>query len=117
MLQITYNKILPRLVPESTRLALAKKILFTQTCFAVTSICAFYTVIPLLQGKNLAEGFEEIKYKIWPTMLANWKVWPLFHLVNFTLVPVKLQAAFVAFFCLFFNIYLSFMKFVVKRPD
>ena len=30
---------------------------------------------------------------------------------------MNLQAAYVAFFSLFFNIYLSFMKFVMKRPD
>ena len=48
MLQLTYNQILPRLVPEVTRMAIMKKILFTQTAFALTSICAFYTAIPLL---------------------------------------------------------------------
>ena len=38
---------------------------------------AFYTAIPLLQGKHVTEGFQEIKYKLWPTMLTNWKVWPI----------------------------------------
>ena len=30
---------------------------------------------------------------------------------------MNMQAAYVAFFSLFFNCYLSFMKFVMKRPD
>ena len=49
-------------------------------------------------------------------MLANWTVWPFFHIVNFTMVPLNLQAACVAVFMTFFNVYLSFMH-TVKRPD
>ncbi len=50
-------------------------------------------------------------------MIANWKVWPILQFLNFSFVPLNMQAAYVAFFSLFFNVYLSFMKFVVKRPD
>ena len=108
---------MPYLVPETTKLGVFKKIMLTQTAFALLSLGAFYTVIPLLEGKSLAESYKELEYKLWPTMKANWKVWPIFHLVNFTMVPLNLQPATVAGFMVFFNIYLSFMKFVVKRPD
>ena len=50
-------------------------------------------------------------------MQANWSVWPVLQVINFTFVPVQLQAAYVAFLSVFFNIYLSYMKFVVVRPD
>lgn len=117
MLYTTYNKILPYIAPGTSNTSLAKKILFTQTAFTLISMCAFYTAIPLMQGDSLTEGLQEIRYKLWPTLVTNWKVWPFLQLINFTFVPMQLQAAYVAFFSIFFNIYLSFMKFVIKRPD
>ena len=50
-------------------------------------------------------------------MKTNWKVWPLLQIINFTYVPIQMQAAYIAFFSLFFNVYLSFMKNVVAVPD
>ena len=117
MLFLTYNKILPFIAPGTGKLSVAKKLLFSQTAFTFVSMSAFYTAIPLLQGKPLMEGVKEIEYKLWPTILTNWKVWPILQFINFTCVPMNLQAAYVAFFSLFFNVYLSFMKFVIKRPD
>ena len=117
MLYITYNKILPYIAPGSSQIAIMKKLLFSQTCFTLVSMSAFYTAIPLLQGNSISEGWKEIKYKLWPTLITNWKVWPILQFINFKFVPLQLQAAYVAFFSLFFNIYLSFMKFVMKRPD
>ena len=117
MLYVTYSKILPYIAPGTSQTAIMKKILFTQTCFTIVSLSAFYTAIPLLQGNSLNEGMQEIKYKLWPTLVTNWKVWPILQLINFKFVPMQLQAAYVAFFSLFFNIYLSFMKYVIKRPD
>ena len=117
MLFLTYNHILPFIAPGSTKLDIVKKLLFSQTVFTGVSMTAFYTAIPLMQGENPSESLAEIRHKLWPTMLTNWKVWPLLQVINFTLVPINMQAAYVAFFSLFFNIYLSFMKFVMKRPD
>ena len=117
MLYMTYNKILPYIAPGTSKMAIMKKIIFTQTAFTLVSMSAFYTAIPLMQGNDPRECFMEIKHKLWPTMKTNWKVWPFLQLINFTFVPMQMQAAYVAFFSLFFNIYLSFMKFVFKRPD
>ena len=47
-------------------------------------------------------------------MQMNWRLWPLVQLVNFTLVPTKLQVLWVNMFGLIFNVYLSFMTFVYK---
>ncbi len=77
MLYATYNKILPFIAPGTCRISLAKKILFTQTVFTLVSMSAFYTAIPLLSGKSPMEGIKEIQFKLWPTLIANWKVWPM----------------------------------------
>ena len=50
MLYLTYNKILPYIAPGTSRIAIFKKLLFTQTAFTLVSMSAFYTAIPVLQG-------------------------------------------------------------------
>ncbi|KAJ1463154.1 hypothetical protein M885DRAFT_455720 [Pelagophyceae sp. CCMP2097] len=39
----------------------------------------------------LAAGFAGTKVHFWPTLLINWRIWPLVNLFNFGLVPPKLQ--------------------------
>ena len=41
----------------------------------------------------------------------------MLQFINFTCVPIQMLAAYIAFFSLLFNVYLSFMKNVVKVPD
>jgi len=60
----------------------------------------------------MGDSISEINDKLWPTLVANWKVWPLLQLINFALVPIKLQVLYVNFFGVFWNTYLSFQKFV-----
>lgn len=51
-----------------------------------------------------------MKQKMVPTLITNWKVWPILQLINFTLVPPPLQVFYVNFMQLWWNVYLSFMK-------
>ena len=88
MLYCTYNKILPYIAPGTSNIAIIKKMLFTQTVFTLVSMSAFYTAIPIMQGKDPAEGLKEIRHKLWPTMKTNWKVWPILQFINFTFVPM-----------------------------
>ena len=44
-------------------------------------------------------------------MKTNFKVWPLLQLINFTLVPPQLQVFYINFMQIWWNAYLSFMKF------
>ena len=53
---------------------------------------------------------QELDKKLWPTMYANWKVWPLLQVFNFTCVPVHLQVFYVNFMQVWWNVYLSYMK-------
>ncbi len=86
--------------------------MLSQSIVSYGSIIIFYSIIPLIQGKTVGDSIEEIRNKSWQTMLMNWKVWPLVQLINFTLVPIKLQVLWVNMFGLIFNVYLSYMTFV-----
>ena len=67
------------------------------------------TFIGHQKGRNMKETREQIEAKFWPTMYANWKVWPFVNFVNFYLIPMRYQVLWNSFFSMFFNAYLSFM--------
>ena len=88
LLYTTYNRILPMIAPGKGWGSVGKKIFFTQTIFTCISMTAFYTMIPILQGNK--PSLSELQYKFWPTMLTNWKVWPMLQFINFTCVPLQM---------------------------
>ena len=46
-------------------------------------------MLPLIDGKTLEEAKRSVREKLWPTMCANWKIWPLVMFVNFQYIPLK----------------------------
>ena len=117
MLHVTYQYVLPWIAPgKQCASVVAKKWLFTQTVFTMISIGTFYATVPLFQGQTLNESYEELYNKMIPTLKTNYKVWPILQMFNFTFVPMKLQPLFVAVMSLFWNTYLSFMKYVYQVP-
>ena len=48
--------------------------------------------------------------KLMPTMMTNWKIWPLLQLINFKFVPIQFQVLYVNFMAVWWNAYLSFIK-------
>jgi protein Mpv17 len=46
----------------------------------------YFAAVTLLEGRPSAVG-ATIAEKFWPTLAANWLVWPLAHLINFRFVP------------------------------
>jgi hypothetical protein len=46
----------------------------------------YFTFIKLLEGHPNAIS-SMLAAKFWPTLAANWCIWPLAHLINFKYVP------------------------------
>jgi hypothetical protein len=110
-LHYTYSKLIPLFAPGNSMASLAKKLLFTQTLFSLVSISSFYIFTSQCEGKSLQGTKDELCQKLMPTMKTNLKVWPLLQLINFTMVPPQLQVFYVNFMQIWWNAYLSFMKF------
>lgn len=110
-LHYTYSKLIPIFAPGNSMRCVAKKLLFTQTFFSLVSISSFYIFTSQCEGKSLQGTKDELCQKLWPTFLTNMKVWPLLQLINFTIVPPQLQVFYVNFMQIWWNAYLSFMKF------
>ena len=110
VLHYTYTRLIPQFCAGNDVTALAKKLLFTQTVFSIVSITSFYIFVSSLEGKDLQGTKSELEQKLLPTFYTNLKIWPLLQLINFTLVPLKLQVLYVNFMQVWWNAYLSFMK-------
>ena len=95
------------------------KTLFDQTVGTVLVISGFFMFFGFmssaLQGTLLSTGFgalaqqgaDKIGSDLWPTMLANWRLWPAANAVNFAFVPLKFQVLFSNLIAVIWNVYLS----------
>jgi hypothetical protein len=70
-------------------LAVFSKVALDQVLMAPLMTSLFFGAMAVLEGsarspRAVADG---VRAKLKPTLLANWTVWPLAHVVNFALVP------------------------------
>eukprot|EP01025_Chloroclados_australasicus_P023997 TRINITY_DN2416_c0_g1_i1.p1 TRINITY_DN2416_c0_g1~~TRINITY_DN2416_c0_g1_i1.p1 ORF type:complete len:301 (-),score=5.21 TRINITY_DN2416_c0_g1_i1:893-1714(-) len=70
---------------KSTKAVLVKTLL-DQVLWAPMFCCVFFTFNNLFQGE-LEHTWIDICQKLLPTMLANYAIWPLAHIINFRYVP------------------------------
>jgi protein Mpv17 len=92
-----------------------KKTALDQTVFAAFSVFAFFGIQTLLSGGSSQDVKEKLDKEFWPTLKANWMLWPGAQLVNFGMVPVPYQVLFSNFVALFWNAYLSYVQYSSLR--
>lgn len=68
-------------------LAVFSKVALDQTLMAPCMTSLFFASMALLEGARGSQVAEGVKAKLKPTLLANWTVWPIAHVINFALVP------------------------------
>ena len=47
--------------------------------------------------------------KIWETLIANWKVWPIAQLINFSLIPLNFRVLWVNLVGILWNAIVSYI--------
>eukprot|EP00931_Biecheleriopsis_adriatica_P105833 TRINITY_DN80357_c0_g1_i1.p2 TRINITY_DN80357_c0_g1~~TRINITY_DN80357_c0_g1_i1.p2 ORF type:complete len:187 (-),score=41.23 TRINITY_DN80357_c0_g1_i1:47-607(-) len=57
-----------------------------------------------------ASGLQRWRAELWDTMCAYWKIFPAFHLFNFTVTPVELRIGLIACVSFVWLIVLSYMS-------
>ncbi|KIY95774.1 Protein SYM1 [Monoraphidium neglectum] len=73
--------------------AVAAKTLLDQVVYASIGTGLFFAVITALEGHpELAPSVVAAKF--WPTLAANWAIWPAAHIVNFRFVPSQFRIAY-----------------------
>ena len=109
VLNFHYGTILQWISPKTTPLATLAKVTVDQTMFAPFFISFIFVTLSLMEGKSIEEGKLSVKEKLWPSLLVNWKIWPLVQFLNFSLIPVRYHLIVVNFVAVWWNAYLSWM--------
>ncbi|XP_024520528.1 PXMP2/4 family protein 2-like [Selaginella moellendorffii] len=98
---------LPKLIPYPGVLGLALRIAADQFVFTPLGTGTFFAVLLTLEGRN-QQLWSKLQQDWLPTVIANWKVWIPFQLVNFGLVPPQLQAGAACLLGVIWSVFISF---------
>lgn len=80
------------------------------------AIPMYYSVMTVLEGQGDigTVAAHKIERNWWPTLRANWTVWPAFQALNFSVVPVRFRLLLVNVFSIGWNCFLSM---ALHRPE
>lgn len=92
------------------RYAVLSKVLSDQILFAPFFNGAFIAGVGSLEGHPTKEVSETVKTKLWPSMKANWTLWPAAQLINFTVIPRTFQIVYVNCVALVWNVILTYIS-------
>jgi len=70
------------------------KVLLDQTVFSIPFNLLYFYAIGAMEGRPTSAVNEQVSREFMPLMIANYKVWPLVNLLNFKVIPPKLQVLF-----------------------
>ncbi|KNC84259.1 hypothetical protein SARC_03530 [Sphaeroforma arctica JP610] len=101
-----WYRVLGRVLPGTTQLAVAKRLAADQFVFAPVFIPSFMSLTLILQGK-IADVPKKLADAWWPTVKANWAVWIPAQYINFSFVSPNLQVLFANCVGLVWHVYLS----------
>jgi len=76
-------------------MGVATKVLIDQAVWTPPLTVIFFTYEGSLQGESVADASQTALQKLWPTLKANWTVWPLVHLCTFSLIPLNYRVLWV----------------------
>ncbi|CAG9462597.1 unnamed protein product [Pedinophyceae sp. YPF-701] len=91
----------------------ALKVALDQFLWSPAFTCVFYSWFCIFTGQA-DQIVPTIQSKLLPTMLANWTLWPIAHVINFKFVPSNQRMLYVNVVNVLWNVYLST---VANSPD
>jgi protein Mpv17 len=114
-LHMQFCVIMPYLFPSGQKVNVIKSLIYDQTLGATIFTASFFGYLDLTSGKYLRQTVEELKVKLLPTLIDNWKIWPFLMFVNFAFVPVKFRVLYSNIFGMLWVGYLSYIQNVKAR--
>ncbi|KAF8933043.1 hypothetical protein BGZ58_006616 [Dissophora ornata] len=73
-----------------------KRMVADQTLFAPAGLALLFTGLTVLEGGGVQEIKDKLNNNYLTTLKANYAVWPIVQLVNFSLMPLQLRLPFVS---------------------
>ncbi|XP_053558188.1 peroxisomal membrane protein 2 [Bombina bombina] len=101
---------LEQLIPSSLPLSGLRRLLLDRLIFAPAFLLLFFTVMNILEGKDLATLRQKLKDGYWRALKMNWKVWTPFQFINVTYIPVQFRVLFANVVAFFWYTYLASIR-------
>eukprot|EP00475_Leptophrys_vorax_P011519 TRINITY_DN1807_c0_g1_i1.p1 TRINITY_DN1807_c0_g1~~TRINITY_DN1807_c0_g1_i1.p1 ORF type:complete len:198 (-),score=51.03 TRINITY_DN1807_c0_g1_i1:588-1181(-) len=92
----------------SAPLTVVLKVLLDQIAFTPVLLSGYLFILSVLRKQSFKEFLGNYVYKtgnFWQILFANWKLWPIVHLINFRYVPIHLRVLFGNVVGFFWSIY------------
>ncbi|KAI5716402.1 hypothetical protein M8J76_005868 [Diaphorina citri] len=96
--------------PKPTLNHSLKKALVEQVTYTPFGMVSFYMGINLLEGRSPADGWAEVREKLWPTYRVGAVVWPVAQMINYTVIAEKNRLGFMSACSLMWSTFLAYMK-------
>ncbi|KAJ2841207.1 hypothetical protein J3B02_005999, partial [Coemansia erecta] len=87
--------------------SLAKRVATDQLVYAPLGIAGFFVAMNFMEGRGWQSAKGRLKEYYWPTLTANYAVWPAVQAVNFGVVPVLYRVPFSSAVSVFWNAFIS----------
>ena len=109
-----FCKVIPFLFPaihgQYSKHLIFKRMIYDQTIHAGFFTLVFYYYMGIMKGRKYNEIKEEIRIKFYPTMIDNWKVWPLAMLINYKYIPLMYSLLYTNIIGIFWLTYMSYLQ-------
>ncbi|PRP77002.1 hypothetical protein PROFUN_14691 [Planoprotostelium fungivorum] len=104
-----YFKVLDKVIVGKSSAAVFQKLAIDQFAFAPINLAGFMTLLGFIEGGSLEKGIEKVKKDYWPTMKANWVLWPAANFINFKFISPQHRLLYVSCISFVWNIYFSIL--------
>jgi protein Mpv17 len=111
-LHLQFCIIIPKFFPERGKYSFIKSLVYAITISDSLFNYSFFAYMSMANGKTFTQALQsaEVLDKFIPVQIANMQVWPFLTGFNFYFVPMMYRVLFDNFFCIFWNIYLSYVE-------
>ncbi|KAI5295863.1 hypothetical protein KEM52_006670 [Ascosphaera acerosa] len=109
-LQLRWYAVLARMFPAvgtATTGPAIKRVAVDQLFFSPISLAAFFSFLTLSEGGSTAAIKQKLSEVYFPTLKANYMVWPMVQVVNFSLIPTPFQIPFCSTIGIAWTVFLS----------
>jgi len=112
-LHLHFAKIVPFFVPDNPatnpKMLILKRMLYDQSVHATFFTIVYFMWLNLVNNSGVSKAVNNTKDLLVPTMIANWKVWPLVMTINFSIMPPHYSVLYVNIVAIFWNAYISYV--------
>ncbi|KAJ1822374.1 hypothetical protein LPJ56_000821 [Coemansia sp. RSA 2599] len=87
--------------------SVGKRVAADQLVYAPMGIAGFFIAMNFMEGRGWQSAKRRLGEYYWPTLTANYAVWPAVQAINFGFVPVLYRVPFSSAVSIFWNAFIS----------